>query len=284
MTQVCSLLGSFGLGFALSLASLSATANAASGRLLSCRVPFDYDSAAVEEEFVDLCIKNLRLTSRDTLQVVASATPQGTAAYNAALSKRRAENLKKAFTARVPGLEVRAIAIGAVPRNGLLARATTPETSTTATAGLTGSVKAASSASLGSWKVGPRMGRDRTRVEEKTQYFAPGIEIAYLPPLANPELYVELGALANAYTYVDNTKMTSIHLAPMLGFKEADSGFIAGIRGLGGIVSSNISGNELGDAGAELRLGKETPNWTAFLGVGQTRVLQRVGIDLGYKF
>lgn len=282
MPEARSLLSS--LGLVLTLASATAASQAsAQGRLLSCRVPFDYNSAEVDQEFVEQCIKNLRLNSRDTLQVVASATPQGTPAYNAALSKRRAENLKKAFVARVPGLEVRAIAIGEVPKNGLLAQATAPETST-GTSGLTPSVKQASSPSFGSWKVGPRMGRDRTRVEDKEQYFAPGIEVAYLPPLATPELYVELGGIANAYTYVDNTKMTSIHLAPMIGYKNPETGMIAGMRALGGIVYSNISGNDLGDAGVELRIGKETKNWTAFLGAGQTRVLQRVGVDLGYKF
>jgi hypothetical protein len=77
--------------------------------------------------------------------------------------------------------------------------------------------------------------------------------------------------------------MSSFHVAPMLGYQAA-GGWITGLRGLAGIVTSNITDSDLGDAGGELRLGRETPRWSAFLGLGQTRVLQRVGLDLGYKF
>ncbi len=276
MTKVRSLLTSFALFSLSSSLSLAATG----GRLLTCRVPFDYDSAEVEQDFVAQCIKNLQLTSRDTLQVVASATPQGTRSYNEALSKKRAENLSKAFVARVPGLEVRAIAIGPIPKNGLLAQASAPET-TTGTSGMT---KEASAPGTGYWKVGPRLGRDRTFIEEKTSYFAPGVELSYVPTLANPNMYAEFSLLGNVYTFVDNTKMTSVHLAPMLGYIDPGSGMIAGLRGLGGLVSSNVTKSDLGDGGAELRIGKQTRQWTAFLGVGQTRILQRVGVDLGYRF
>ncbi len=295
---------SFVLSSLIGGAFLAPTLALSADRLVECRVPFEWNDATVDMQFVDDCIKNLKLTAQDNLQVIGSATPEGSSAHNAALARRRAENLQKAFASRMPRLKIRATAVGEIPKRGLLARAVArekapapavasqsprrPAAPTTGTLGTTSPVISTSAPRMtgtGSWRVGPRMGRDRTAIEEKDQYLAPGLDFAYVPTMTNPYLYAELGGTANIYSEVDNQRMRSVHFAPTLAYRSPSYGLIAGARGLVGLVHSTITQSDLGDGGAELRLGKETAHWSAFLGVGRTRVLaQRVGLDLGFKF
>jgi hypothetical protein len=266
-----------------------------------CRVAFKWDSAEVPAQAVDDCVSTLRLqaASQEPLQIIGSATPEGTSEYNQRLSERRAQNLRTALLQRVPELQVEARGIGEVPQNGLVARIIVEEPTAesqavaeetiereelTAAVGTSDVTATATQPSTGgSWRVGPRLGMDHSRVEEKDDYFAPGLDVAYVPQTGVPNLRVEIGAIGNAYLKGDDQEMTSLHFAPMVGYQSA-GGFIAGVRGLVGAVFSDISDDTLDDAGAELRLGRETRTWSAFLGAGQTENIDRIGIDIGWKF
>ncbi len=277
------------------------------GPVVECRVPFKFDSSVVSRSAVDSCVKILELTaknSKEELEIVASATPEGTAAYNDALSQRRASSLQTALLERVPGLKTRTRAMGEIPHDGLIARIVTEvqdqavalnqeardvqrETvrreDLTASIGISDAMTKTAAEPSGRWRVGPRLGRDHTRVEDKIDYLSPGIDVAYVPLTNTPNLRVEVGAIGNVYLEGDSQRMNSIHFAPMVGYQSL-TGMIAGVRGLVGIVNSDVSNDRLDDAGLELRLGRETRNWSAFLGVGQTNVMDRIGLDLGYRF
>jgi hypothetical protein len=266
-----------------------------------CRVPFKFDSAKVPSAAVDDCVSTLGLqkATEETLEIIASATPEGTSEYNDRLSQRRAENLRTAILQRVPSLKVEARGIGEIPQNGLVARIvveaapmeearevaaeTIVREELTASAGISDVTATATPAIGGNWRVGPRAGMDHSRVEEKDDYFAPGLDIAYVPQTGVSNLRVEIGAIGNIYMKGEEQEMSSLHFAPMVGYQSA-GGLIAGLRGLVGAVQSDISDDTLDDAGAELRLGRETRTWSAFLGAGQTENLDRIGLDIGWRF
>ncbi|WP_141733405.1 OmpA family protein [Oligoflexus tunisiensis] len=269
-------------------------------QMRECRVPFQWDSAEVPSQAVEDCVSTLRLqaATQEPLQIVGSATPEGTTEYNQRLSERRAENLKTALLQRVPELQVEARGIGEIPQNGLVARIVveepTPESQAvaeetiereelTAAVGTSDVTATATPAIGGNWRVGPRLGMDHSRVEEKDDYFAPGLDVAYVPQTGIQNLRVEVGAIGNVYLKGDDQEMTSLHFAPMVGYQSA-GGLIAGVRGLVGAVQSDISDDTLDDAGAELRLGRETRTWSAFLGAGQTENIDRIGLDIGWRF
>jgi hypothetical protein len=263
-------------------------------------VPFKWDSAQVNGPAVDDCVNTLRLqaATQEPLQIVGSATPEGTTEYNQRLSERRANNLKAALLQRVPELNVEARGVGEIPQDGLVARivveAPTQEAQEvaaetinreelTASAGVSDVTATATPPIGGNWRVGPRAGMDHSRVEEKDDYFAPGLDIAYVPQTGVQNLRVEIGAIGNVYLKGEDQEMSSVHFAPMVGY-QASNGLIAGVRGLVGAVQSDISDDTLDDAGAELRLGRETRTWSAFLGAGQTENLDRIGLDIGWRF
>jgi hypothetical protein len=265
-----------------------------------CRVPFKWDSAEVNSRAVDDCVNTLRLqaATQELLQIVGSATPEGPTDYNQRLSERRANNLRDALVQRVPELKVEARGIGEIPQDGLVARIVVEEPTReaqevaeetivreelTATAGVSDVTATATPPVGGNWRVGPRAGMDHSRVEEKDDYFAPGLDIAYVPNTGVQNLRVEIGAIGNVYLKGEDQEMSSVHFAPMVGYQSA-GGLIAGIRGLVGAVQSDISDDTLDDAGAELRLGRETRTWSAFLGAGQTENLDRIGLDIGWRF
>jgi hypothetical protein len=265
-----------------------------------CTVPFKWDSAKVNGRAVDDCVNTLRLqaATQEPLQIVGSATPEGPTQYNQRLSERRANNLKAALVQRVPELKVEARGVGEIPQNGLIARivveAPTQESQAvaeetvvreelTASAGTPDVTATATQPIGGNWRVGPRAGMDHSRVEEKDDYFAPGLDIAYVPQTGVQNLRVEIGAIGNVYMKGEEQEMSSVHFAPMVGY-QASNGLIAGVRGLVGAIQSDISDDTLDDAGAELRLGRETRTWSAFLGAGQTENLDRIGLDIGWRF
>ncbi|MDQ3230710.1 MAG: hypothetical protein M3Q07_02735 [Pseudobdellovibrionaceae bacterium] len=265
-----------------------------------CTVPFKFDSAKVPSAAVDDCVNTLRLqaATQETLEIVGSATPEGTTQYNDRLSRRRAENLRAAILQRVPELKVEARGIGEIPQNGLIARIvveggpteaqevaaeTVVREELTASVGVSDVTATATPDVGGNWRVGPRAGMDHSRVEEKDDYFAPGLDIAYVPATGVQNLRVEIGAIGNVYMKGEEQEMSSVHFAPMVGYQSA-GGLIAGVRGLVGAIDSDISDDTLDDAGAELRLGRETRTWSAFLGAGQTENLDRIGLDIGWRF
>jgi len=266
-----------------------------------CRVAFKFDSDKVMAKSLDACVEKLRLqaASQETLDIVGSATPEGTTAYNDALSKRRAENLKAALLEKMPSLKVEALGIGEIPRHGLIARIvvdaaeeagdfaqeTINRKELTASVGMSdvSSSKMTVPESRDRWRVGPRLGQDRTRIENEDNYFAPGLDIAYIPSTGVANLRVEIGAIGNIYMDGEEQEMSSVHFAPMLAYQSL-GGFIAGVRGLAGVVNSDISDDSIDDGGAELRIGRETRDWSAFIGAGQTKVLDRIGLDIGFRF
>lgn len=266
-----------------------------------CKVPFKFDSAKVPSAAVDECVSALRLqkAGEETLEIVGAATPEGTSQYNERLAQRRAENLRTAILQRVPDLRVEARGIGEIPQEGLVARIvveaapmeearevaaeTIVREELTASVGVSDMTATATPAIGGNWRVGPRAGMDHSRVEEKDDYFAPGLDIAYVPATGVSNLRVEIGAIGNVYMKGEEQEMSSLHFTPMVGY-QSSGGLIAGLRGLVGVVQSDISDDTLDDAGAELRLGRETRTWSAFLGAGQTENLDRIGLDIGWRF
>jgi len=263
-----------------------------------CRIPFKFDSAKVNTKAVTDCADVLRLqaASQETLQVIGAATQEGSTQYNQMLSEKRAENLKAELQKRYPSLKVEARGIGEIAQDGLIARIVVEESEPAAVAQetvkreeLTASVgvsdvsstSEAQQPSPSNWRFGPRLGQDHTRIENKDDYFAPGLDVAWV--YTNYPLRVEVGAIGNIYMEGNEQVMSSIHFAPMIGY-QGSGGWIAGVRGLAGIVDSDISGDQNDDYGWEGRFGRETEHWSAFLGAGQTDALDRIGVDIGYRF
>lgn len=272
----------------LVLATLSSNAMSAER---SCQVGFKFDSARVNKKALDACLKSLQLTAADQVLVTSAATPTGPSKYNQALSERRAKSLQAALTKEVPNLHVDTKALGEIARDGLVsivavtspaAVAVAPAPVTTETSGVVATASAPA-ATEGQWRVALRAGFDDTWVEDGEEYFAPGLDVAYIAKTSDPRLRVEVAALASTLEENTRTRLTTYHLAPMVGYKSS-AGYIAGIRALAGVVHSNESRSDYGDAGAELRLGHEMGPWALMFGAGRSRALTRVGLDLGYRF
>lgn len=279
---------------AMVLAVLSPAAFAAQK---NCQVTFELNSAKVDPKAVEVCVDVLQLKAGSKVHIDAYASEEGTSAYNLKLSQKRAKAVAAALNKRVNGLDVKAQGLGerdmesrvaillTDAANNDVASETIPGTRVAALGTSDAvSTKTASSSSLGSqgrWRAALRSGFDTTRIEAREEYFAPGLDVAYVPNL-NPNLRVEAGVLASLYAEGNRNRLGSYHFAPMLGYQ--NSGYIAGVRGLAGVVHSYETDKDFADTGAELRLGVERDQWSLFLGAGRTSTLDRVGMDFGVRF
>lgn len=289
--KVCSL--------ALGLSFLSPLANATEHNR-ECQITFPFNSARVDAKALSVCLEVLNLKAGAEVEIKAYASPEGTPQHNLKLSRERAQNVKTAMNRKLKGLVIHAQGLGEHQPEGRAAiliktektvaavEAKAEKIPGTKVAALgspdTVSTKTASSPSRlkGNWRAAVRSGFDTTRIEQREEYFAPGLDVAYLPDLANPSIRLELGALASLYAEGNRNRLDSYHFAPMLGYQQ--SGYIAGLRGLAGNVLSHESDKTYLDTGAELRLGVEKDQWSLFLGAGRTSTLNRVGMDFGLRF
>jgi hypothetical protein len=277
---------------AMVLAVLSPAAYAAQK---NCQITFEFNSAKVDPKAVDVCADVLKLQAGDKVQINAFASEEGTLAYNLKLSQKRAAAVSSALHKRVKGLDVKAKGLGERDMESRVAILITGATDADVAAdeipgtkvaalGTTDAVAtktASSSSTQGRWRVALRSGFDTTRIEQREEYFAPGLDLAYLPNV-HPNVRLEVGALASLYAEGNRNRLGSYHFAPMVGYQ--NSGYVAGVRGLAGVVHSYETDKDFTDTGAELRLGVERDQWSLFLGAGRSSTLDRVGMDFGVRF
>jgi hypothetical protein len=276
---------------AMVLAVLSPAAFAAQR---NCQITFEFDSAKVDPKALDVCADVLNLKAGDKVQIDAYASEEGTKAHNLKLSQKRAAAVSRALQQRIKGLDVKAKGLGERDLESRLAiLITDADTSVAAdeipgqrlaalgTSDAIATKTASASSTQGRWRVALRSGFDTTRIEEREEYFAPGLDFAYLPDV-NPNLRLEVGALASLYAEGNRNRLGSYHFAPMVGYQNA--GYVAGVRGLAGVVHSYETDKDFTDTGAELRLGVERDQWSLFLGAGRSSTLNRVGMDFGVRF
>ena len=287
--------------FAMACVIVSPLASAADASK-ECQVGFSLNSAVVDAKALALCLDVLQLKSGNKVDINAFASPEGTVRHNLKLSKRRAENVKAILVKNVKGLIVNAQGLGVRLPEGRVSIIINNDKAEVAPAvvsklaepipgikvaalGISDAVatkSASANSTQGNWRAALRSGFDSTRIEERSEYFAPGLDVAYLPELANPYMRLELGALASLYADGSRNRLGSYHFAPMVGYQK--SGYIAGLRGLAGTVHSNETDKNFTDTGAELRLGVEKDQWSLFLGAGRSSTLDRVGMDFGVRF
>ncbi len=284
---------------AVALAILSPMAFAAE-QTKQCQVSFSFDSAKVDSKALEICAEVLKLKAGDKVTVDGYASAEGPAAHNMKLSQNRAKAVAAVLNRKVQGLELKAEGHGVRETEGrvvvltgadkdvvVVAAAPAEKIPGTKVAALgtsdAVSIKSApASSTKGRWRAAVRSGFDTTRIESREEYFAPGLDLAYLPDFGQPNLRVEIGALASLYAEGNENRLGSYHFAPMVGYQ--NSGYVAGIRGLAGNVHSNQSDKDFTDTGAELRLGVERDQWSLFVGGGRTSTLDRVGMDFGLRF
>jgi hypothetical protein len=260
----------------------------------NCQITFEFDSAKVDPKALDVCADVLNLKAGDKVQIDAYASEEGTKAHNLKLSQKRAAAVSRALQQRIKGLDVKAKGLGERDLESRLAiLITDADTSVAAdeipgqrlaalgTSDAIATKTASASSTQGRWRVALRSGFDTTRIEEREEYFAPGLDFAYLPDV-NPNLRLEVGALASLYAEGNRNRLGSYHFAPMVGYQNA--GYVAGVRGLAGVVHSYETDKDFTDTGAELRLGVERDQWSLFLGAGRSSTLNRVGMDFGVRF
>lgn len=279
---------------AMALAVWGPTAFAAQN---DCQVSFELNSAKVDGKALDVCIDVLKLKAGDKVVINAYTSEEGSAAYNLKLSNQRAKAVSVALKRKVKGVDVQAKGLGERLTDGRVVILTSNSTASdelalnqipgTKVAALgtsdAASTKTASPSfgTAGRWRAALRSGFDSTRIESREEYFAPGLDLAYLPAV-HPNLRVEIGALSSLYTEGNHNRLGSYHFASLIGYQ--NSGYIAGVRALAGQVHSYESGDNFVDTGAELRLGVERDRWVLFLGAGRTSTLDRIGMDLGWRF
>jgi hypothetical protein len=261
----------------------------------NCQITFEFDSAKVDARALDVCADVLKLKAGDKVQIDAYASEEGTRAYNLKLSQKRAAAVASGLHKRVKGLDVKASGLGErdmESRVAILITGAADEAMATdeipgtkvASLGVSDAVAtktASASSTQGRWRAALRSGFDTTRIEGREEYFAPGLDVAYLPEV-HPNLRVEVGALASLYAEGNRNRLGSYHFAPMVGYQNA--GYVAGVRGLAGVVHSYETDKDFTDTGAELRLGVERDRWSLFLGAGRSSTLDRVGMDFGVRF
>ncbi len=278
---------------AMVLAVLSPAAFAAQK---NCQITFEFNSAKVDPKALDVCADVLKLKSGDKVQIDAYASEEGTHAYNLKLSQKRAAAVTSALHKRVKGLDVKAKGLGerdmesrvailivGVEEPAVAASEEIPGTKVAAlgTTDAVATKTASASSTQGRWRAALRSGFDTTRIEDREEYFAPGLDVAYLPNV-HPNVRLEVGALASLYAEGNRNRLGSYHFAPMVGYQ--NSGYVAGVRGLAGVVHSYETDKDFTDTGAELRLGVERDQWSLFLGAGRSSTLDRVGMDFGVRF
>ncbi|WP_324959187.1 OmpA family protein [Oligoflexus sp.] len=261
----------------------------------NCQITFELNSATVDPRALDICVDVLKLKTGDNLQIDAYASEEGTPEYNLRLSQKRAVAVTNALHRQVKGLNVKGrglgerdmesrVAILIMDANGAdLASDEIPGTRVAAfgTSDAVTTKTASSSGTAGRWRAALRSGFDTTRIESREEYFAPGLDVAYLPSV-NPNVRLEIGALASLYAEGNRNRLGSYHFAPMIGYQ--NSGYVAGVRGLAGVVHSYETDKDFTDTGAELRLGVERDQWSLFLGAGRSSTLDRIGMDFGVRF
>ncbi len=278
---------------AMVLAVLSPAAFAAQK---NCQITFEFNSAKVDPKALDVCADVLKLKAGDKVQIDAYASEEGTHAYNLKLSQKRAAAVTSALHKRVKGLDVKAKGLGerdmesrvailivGVEEPAVAASEEIPGTKVAAlgTTDAVATKTASASSTQGRWRAALRSGFDTTRIEDREEYFAPGLDVAYLPNV-HPNVRLEVGALASLYAEGNRNRLGSYHFAPMVGYQ--NSGYVAGVRGLAGVVHSYETDKDFTDTGAELRLGVERDQWSLFLGAGRSSTLDRVGMDFGVRF
>ncbi len=278
---------------AMVLAVLSPAAFAAQK---NCQITFEFNSAKVDPKALDVCADVLKLKAGDKVQIDAYASEEGTHAYNLKLSQKRAAAVTSALHKRVKGLDVKAKGLGerdmesrvailimGVEEPAVAATEEIPGTKVAAlgTTDAVATKTASPSSTQGRWRAALRSGFDTTRIEDREEYFAPGLDVAYLPNV-HPNVRLEVGALASLYAEGNRNRLGSYHFAPMVGYQ--NSGYVAGVRGLAGVVHSYETDKDFTDTGAELRLGVERDQWSLFLGAGRSSTLDRVGMDFGVRF
>jgi hypothetical protein len=277
---------------AMMLAVLSPAGFAAEKK---CQISFELNSAKVDGKGLDVCVDVLGLKRADTVRIDAFASAEGTSAYNLKLSQQRATALKKALQKKVQGLDVKSQGLGERDIEGRIAILTAGVDSALAAEAIPGTklaafgisdavtTKSASASSTGNhrWRAALRSGFDSTRIESRDEYFAPGLDLAYVPNV-HTHVRVEAGVLASLYAEGNRNRLGSYHFAPMVGYQ--NSGYVAGVRGLAGVVHSYETDKNFTDTGAELRLGVEKDQWSLFLGAGRSSTLDRIGMDFGVRF
>jgi hypothetical protein len=277
---------------AMVLAVLSPAAFAAQK---NCQITFEFNSAKVDSKALDVCVDVLQLKAGDKVQIDAYASEEGTKAYNLKLSQKRAVAVTSALQKRVKQLDVKAQGLGERDMESrvailiidaadtAVASEEIPGTKVAAlgTSDAVATKTASASKTQGRWRAALRSGFDTTRIEQREEYFAPGLDVAYLPNL-HPNLRLEVGALASLYAEGNRNRLGSYHFAPTVGYQ--NSGYVAGVRGLAGVVHSYETDKDFTDTGAELRLGVERDQWSLFLGAGRSSTLDRIGMDFGVRF
>jgi hypothetical protein len=266
----------------------------------TCRITFNSASDNVELSLLENCVTELAISDGSKLYVVGYASKDGPVRVNFALSSARARSVEAALKEKFTNLEIRREGLGVLDAESRyvliskLAKDDAPQVaevkaevpgtkvaSLDATMPMTVKESSSSTPTSKQWRAAVRIGADNTRIEEKEQYLGTGLDVAYLPKL-NPYLRLEIGAVADLYSQNNRNRLTAYHFAPMLGYQ--NNGFVAGVRGLAGVVSSNETKEKYEDFGADLRLGIEGDTWSAFVGGGRTENLERVGFDVGMKF
>lgn len=262
----------------------------------NCQITFEFNSAKVDSKALDVCVDVLQLNAGDKVQIDAYASEEGTKEYNLKLSQKRAAAVTSQLKKRLKNLDVKAQGLGEREIESRVAIMITDASADTAVAaeeipgtkvaalGTSDAVStktAPASTTQGRWRAALRSGFDATRIEQREEYFAPGLDVAYLPNV-HPNLRLEVGALASLYAEGNRNRLGSFHFAPTVGYQ--NSGYVAGFRGLAGVVHSYEIDKDFTDTGAELRLGVERDQWSLFLGAGRSSTLDRVGMDFGVRF
>ncbi|WP_141733105.1 OmpA family protein [Oligoflexus tunisiensis] len=259
----------------------------------NCQITFEYNSARVDARALDVCVDILDLKSGDRLRVDAFASKEGASAHNLKLSQQRARAVTNALKKRVKGLDVKARGYGErdfESRVAILITGAEDETgepipgTRVAALGTSDAIAtrtATTSGTQGRWRAALRSGFDTTRIEDRAEYFAPGLDVAYVPAV-HPNVRLEAGVLASLYAEGNRNRLGSWHFAPMAGYQNA--GYVAGVRGLAGVVHSYETDRNFTDTGAELRLGVERDQWSLFVGAGRSSTLDRFGMDFGVRF
>jgi len=262
----------------------------------NCQITFELNSAKVDAKALDVCVDVLELKNGDKVRIDAFASEEGTSAYNLKLSQKRATAVKNALQKKVQGLDVKSqglgerdmesrIAILITDADAAVAADEIPGTKLaalgTSDAVTTKTASASGTGTQGRWRAALRSGFDTTRIESREEYFAPGLDVAYVPNV-HPNVRVEAGVLASLYAEGNRNRLGSYHFAPMVGYQ--NSGYVAGVRGLAGVVHSYETDKDFTDTGAELRLGVERDQWSLFLGAGRSSTLDRIGMDFGVRF
>jgi hypothetical protein len=273
---------------ALVLAVLSPAAFSAQH---NCQITFEFNSARVDAHALDVCVDILNLKDGDRVRVDAYASKEGPSAHNMKLSQQRARAVSNALKKRVKGLDIEAQGLGERDYESRVAILITEAAgdkepipgTLVASLGVSDAVatRTATSGSTGRWRAALRSGFDTTRIEERAEYFAPGLDAAYLPQV-HPHVRLEAGVLASLYAEGNRNRLGSWHFAPMAGYQ--NSGYVAGVRGLAGVVQSYETDRNFTDTGAELRLGVERDQWSLFVGAGRSSTLDRFGMDFGVRF